>query len=77
MAVRQLKGLYHCKLIKRIAKRKWRKMDPKWKEGAWEECLKAAIDEHREKCKAEAVAHNVHRALQFSSAVFCLGEGDY
>ena len=77
MAVRQLQGLWHCKLMKRRAKRIWRNMDPKWKEGAWDACLKQAIEEHRLKCEAEAVARRVQYQLALSSVIFTLGEGDY
>lgn len=71
MAVRQLKGLNHCKLIKRRAKRMWRKTH--WEKGLWEQCLKTAIESHRRQIEAELVSKRVQQMLAFSSAVYMEG----
>jgi len=65
---RQLKGLNHCRLIKRRAKRIWKKS--KFQHGMWNDCLKTAIEEHRLKVEACIISHRIQEQLQFSSAVF-------
>lgn len=67
MAVRQLKGLHHCKLIKRRAKKMWQKTE--WQKGMWDQCLRTAIENHRRQIAAELVSKRVQEQLKFSSAV--------
>lgn len=45
--LRQAGGLKHCKNIRRIAKRIWKKSNYRY--GDWDECLRSALRLHREK----------------------------
>lgn len=73
MAVRQLKGLKHCTLIKRRAKKIWKQS--KCQPGLWDACLKAAIENHRREMEAEVISRNVQHQLAFSSVIFDAGGG--
>ena len=65
MVVRQLKGMKHAKLIKRRAKKMWRACGAQ--SGAWDACLRQAIEEHRLKIEAEIISKNVENQLALAS----------
>lgn len=65
----QLKGLSHCKLIRKKAKQLWRKTH--WQRGLWDQCLRAAMNSHRRECEMEIISKGVQKQLAFSSSMFC------
>ena len=74
MAVRQLKGLVHCRLIKRRAKRIWKKTN--LERGLWDQCLKTAIENHRREVEAEVISKNVQMQLAFTATLYSEGVND-
>jgi hypothetical protein len=61
MSVRQAKGKKHLKYIKRKAMRLWK--ETKWQPGLWDECLKTALKDHRERIQSESLSKDIQEQM--------------